>query len=467
MMSAPAENPSATEAATEEQSTRMDVMVVDNWLIFDCPHCSQTIKLDRKDGVHNIECPSCAAAFEPLLDRDVKLPPKKTPARRRRRGPRGTGEPRQKAPKSRPTLSSLPSEGVVKLNLAPAEIEESGEDNKPPIPSKLPVRSALELERRRVEATKDNETKQQDETELNAVIEEQSGGKYKRIRVRTRKKRATEGQRAMRLYILCGLAAFTVIGLSLWGASQMYKDQLADEDSIEESTDILYVDSKPIGPEIGTKEQLLGQFHKASTVDQLLKLIRSPKRLEPVIRNYYGGDTLPALNATRFDVDSDTRDLPKDFSKYVMIAGSDRYTLYIEKTKSHGYRVDWESFIGLGEMPWKAFIDSRATKTTRMRAYLSEANYFEPPYDKDRYRVLRLEDPTREHVVYGYYSTNDTQFRRLRERVYEAIGGNQVADIEEQEFEIPVIIDIRFRSGATNNAQVDIVEYVTDTWLRP
>ena len=86
---------------------KLDVMLVEAWLIFDCPHCGQTIKLDRKDSVHPIECPACESAFEPLLDREVKLPPRKVPARsRRRRGSRGSSR--------RPSGSEGESEGGEK-----------------------------------------------------------------------------------------------------------------------------------------------------------------------------------------------------------------------------------------------------------------------------------------------------------------------------------------------------------------
>ena len=120
-MPLPAES---SEPKEPSKGSRLEVMVVDEWLIFDCPGCEQTIKLDRKDSVHDIECPSCNRGFEPLLDREVKLPPLKGPARKRarRRGPRNqrsedaedavsskTGPKTQ----SRPTASSLPEEGVV------------------------------------------------------------------------------------------------------------------------------------------------------------------------------------------------------------------------------------------------------------------------------------------------------------------------------------------------------------------
>lgn len=483
-MSAPADQSStATETATAT-TRQLDVMVVDQWLIFDCPNCSQTIKLDRKDSVHNIECPACESGFEPLLDRDVRLPPRKvTTRRRRRRGPRNAGNngedaasasdaPRKRqsaGPSSRPTASSLPSEGVVKLALTPAAPTEEDvvEEDKSPL-SRLPVRSALELERRRVEAL-DTKQAQPDEKELNAVIEEQSGGKYKRIRVRTRKKRLTEKQRLTKLILTGGLIAIVVIALSLWGASQMFQ---RDDDVGVGSTgsrSLTFADSEPIGAPIGNKNQLLANLLQAEDVDVLLKLIRNPKRLEPAVRAFYGGNTLPKLVARDIQpVSGNKSSLPKNFIQLQMILSDRSIPVYIEKTETHGYRLDWESFVGYGTMPWEEFISSRATKTVRMRVHLSDAKYYDVPFTRERFRCLRIEDPKREHMVYGYYPRNDMKFVRLAERIFEETSSSRFpGDIENKGFDMAVMLDIRYRPGASSPYQVEIVDFVTDSWLRP
>jgi hypothetical protein len=471
-MSSPAENAQSNDTQTNKPS---EVMVVDHWLIFNCPHCEQTIKLDRKDGVNDIECPSCHSVFEPLLDRDVVIPPsRKTPSRKRarRRGPRQAGEDDEAGPstrprtRSRPTTSSLPSEGLVKLSLTPTSQSPEDSNSKTSV---LPVRSALELERRRVESL-DTTALQPDETELDAVIEEQSGGNYKRIRVRTRKKRLTEKQRAFNLYLLGGLASVAIIGLSLWGASKMFRDSTDQGDSNPEPhSGDAFADSEPIGNTIGNRNALINEFITATTVDQLLKLVRYPKRLEPTIRAFYGSNDLPELSVKSVNpVTGIQSSLPKNFSRYQMITGSDSVALYIEKTDTHGYRADWESLVGLSSMPWADFISSKATRTARMRVYLTDPDnsYYEAPFDKARYRSLRIEDPSRKHTLYGYFERNNTDLRRLTDKFLGMEKKNQL-HTSDREFEISVIVDIRYPAGAANPAQVEIIEYVTDSWLRP
>lgn len=475
-----ADNPSPAAAADASKAHRLDVMVVDHWLIFDCPNCEQTIKLDRKDSVHPIECPACESGFDPLLDRDVKLPPRKSAQRRRRRrGPRGPvaedlaqtvpEEPEVPVKKSRPTASSLPAEGVVKLALKPApKADADGEEEGSALSSKLPVRSALELERRRVEALDAQSQKvQPDESELNAVIEEQSGGKYKRIRVRTRKKRLTEKQRMFNMVLVGGGISLVIVVISLWVAAQFFVEEDLDRNELTQGgREIVVSNSEPIGPVINNRNQLLSQVLEAQTVDVILKLIRQPKRLEAAIRAFYGEGTLPKLQVKDVRSSSDHKALlPKNFVRFQLVLDKGSVPVYVEKTESHGYRLDWESFVGYSTMPWEEFIANRATKTVRLRAHLSDANYYEGQYQESDFRCFRLEDPTRTHSLYVYYPRDDLKFLRLSEKIFEVEGSR--SRLGKKGFEIPVLVDVRYRPGSSTQYQVDLVEYLSDSWLRP
>ena len=466
-MSAPTEN---TRVDAAGGALPLDVTVIDHWLVFDCPRCQQTIKLDRKDSVHNIECPSCQSGFAPLLDREVKLPPRKVPARkrRRRRGPRGndsaTPPKREPTTGGRPTASSLPSQGVVKLSLTPMEPAE--EEPKAPVASRLPVRSALELERRRVESLESQPPVKPDERELDAVIEEQSGGKYKRIRVRTRKKRKTERQRTMSLYLMAGMGAALIMGLGLWGAWLVFKGRLGGGDKPGSSTIDAHAANEPIGSVIKDRDHLISQFIRAKTVDQLLVLIRYPKRLKPAIRAFYGGDELPELRLKPINRLEGVRAiLPRNFSRFPVMIGSHSLPIYVENTESHGYRFDWESFVGLGSMPWSDFVEGRSAKTARMRVYISEADYYEAPFDERNHHCLRIKDASRKYTLYGYYERNVGAYSQLTGKIFEASSQANISNMNLRELELSVILDIRYPAGASNPVQVEIVNYVKDTWL--
>ncbi len=482
-----------TQAATSESRksaaspNAMDIMVVDNWLVFECPNCQQTIKIDRKDCVYEIECPSCESGFEPLLSRGTKLPPRRGPARKRKRLRRSpvnlkpvepgkqyvqSDEEEDEEPQnpSKPTSESLPSEGVVSLPLV--ETRRGQYVNEEGATSKLPVRSALELERRRVEATKDAHLhEQQDESELDAVIEEQSGGKYKRIRVRTRKKRQTEKQRAVRLYAYTGIAAMMITGIGLFAAAKRFE---TDSDDVETSPEVAaqFTDDRPTGQSIGTWKVLINNFLNAEKVDDVFPLIRKPKRLEAAVRDYYS-DGMPKYLARVRENNKSREVLPNNFRKLLVTIDGNQRDLYVEKTKSHGYRVDWESFVGHGSVGWKEFIDARATKTVRLRAYVTDADYYETPFTEKRFRCLKLEDPTRRHTLYGYFErdTADANTRRLIQYFLAATTDLRnvpsEAGQDNRNLELKLILDVRYPPGAENPAQVEIVNYEHHSWLLP
>ena len=454
-------------------SSRLDVAVVDNWLIFDCPDCAQTIKIDKEDCMYDIECPSCHSGFEPLLARDTALPaPKDTTPRkrgRRRARPRVPGAaaaesiapsvPSAKPPSSsKPTTASLPAEGKVRLIIK--QTRSNGEAAKDD--EVLPVRSALDLERRRVEATVDTRLHEnKGDSELDAVIEEESGGRYKRIRVRTRKKRSTEKEKTQRFYLYAGLAGIVIMGLCLFSASRMFlsDDPSSDGDEVVLSS---FTDADPIGSMIGNANVLMNEFIAVDSIDKLLKVIRKPKRLEETIREFYGEGRFPRYNVISLVPDSkNTELLPKNFSRFRMTLGSNIIPLYIEKTETHGYRLDWESLVGHGSMPWSSFVNNKSTRVSTMRVYLSDADYYEKPFsDRRRYAVVKLEDPTRKYIVYGYFLKADLKLKNLYNQVQNAIAANT-------KFEQPMMMKIRYPAGAENTAQVEVVEAIDDTWLRP
>ena len=47
--------------------------------------------------------------------------------------------------------------------------------------------------------------------------------------------------------------------------------------------------------------------------------------------------------------------LPDGFRSGQIILSNQVRAFYLEKTPTHGYRLDWESFEGIGSVPWSQF----------------------------------------------------------------------------------------------------------------
>ena len=451
----------------------LDVMVVENWLVFQCPKCTQTIKIDRKDSVYEVECPSCHAAFEPLLAKSAKgSTGRKTEGKRVRRRPdrrrNSTGG------SNKPSAASLPSEGVVEL--AVTETRQSSEKvvlpepkQKPPsqpaLDSNLPKRSGDELEKRLLAASVENRLHPETEKDqkLDAIIEKESGGQYKRIRVRTRKKRATEEQRARRFYLLSGLGALVIVSLGLYLASTRFLGEDGESGTSNRSTEELLnapnVDNAPIGARTDNWKTLMNQFSKADSPDAILNCIRKPKRLEERVRAYYAAG-VPKLNVrdvTRDNVNDEA--IPKTFRRYRMRLEGRVIPVYLEKTETHGYRLDWPSFVGLGTVSWEELKKNRSSAVERMRVRVAEATYFDGPFKNDEtYKCFRLQDESRDHTLYGYVKRRDDRTRNFLKLMLNAT---------EAKVEPRLYLEMRYPVGAENDTQVEIVRMLDTSWLRP
>src|SRR5690606_38588638 len=90
---------------------RIDVLLVDDWLVFDCPGCDQTIKIDRENAAFEIQCPACDLGFAPLL----KSHTTSTETHEGHRAMRPLS--RRAAPDSAPLAEELPHEGQVNLEI--------------------------------------------------------------------------------------------------------------------------------------------------------------------------------------------------------------------------------------------------------------------------------------------------------------------------------------------------------------
>src|SRR5690606_28179944 len=107
----------------------------------------------------------------------------------------------------------------------------------------LPVRSEDDLETRRLAVAPLHPPSQADD-DFSSMIEEGGSGQYKRIRVRTRKKRPNEKQKALRFYLLAGLASL------LLAAGAFYLAALASQKSEKaEKAEIAQSSASPVQPQ--------------------------------------------------------------------------------------------------------------------------------------------------------------------------------------------------------------------------
>src|SRR5690606_31020176 len=140
-----------------------------------------------------------------------------------------------------------------------------------------------------------------------------------------------------------------------------------------------------------------------------------------------------------------SKDLPNGFRRGRLQFTGHSMVFYLANTTSHGYRLDWESFVGAGSMSWEDFQAERPTTSQRMRVVASLADYYEGLHEVNRYQSVRLEDTTGKHALYTYLRRSSPTDRDFLERL---IGKDLSLGTSQS---LQVVLDIRFPPDATNN----------------
>lgn len=194
-------------------------------------------------------------------------------------------------------------------------------------------------------------------------------------------------------------------------------------------------------------------FLNATSVDQILPLVRDQERVRPHILAHYPDGVIPPLGLAKFNPTG--RVNYKDTFAAVSIQTSDfstRQLAFVDGTD--GLKIDWESWVGWSEMPWDKLIESRPAHPVLVRATLKWIEYYNFDFsDESKWRSYRLVSHDGEHALYGYAERNSLLDQRLRP--------------DEKMASVAVTLRIRFPENGEARNQIVIEELVADGWVIP
>lgn len=207
---------------------------------------------------------------------------------------------------------------------------------------------------------------------------------------------------------------------------------------------------------LAAAEEVLGKFLATATWKERVLLVRDRLRVAPLMSTYYSKNPDGAIS---FDSIVEATELSPKFSQHVVVLeGGGRRVATVEHTPA-GPRVDWESFVGAGEMAWSDFLEQRQAIPTLFRVYVSPAGHFENQFgDPSRlqcYSLRNISEPGAK-VVYGYAEK----------------GGpiSKVLDYQLQLSEdatVPMMLNLKFPPDAPVDFQVWIHKIIQPGWVTP
>jgi hypothetical protein len=160
-------------------------------------------------------------------------------------------------------------------------------------------------------------------------------------------------------------------------------------------------------PEKLTEEarQLVTQFRSADNWQKKLSFIVNPERTESLLRDYYevrkqsdpqAGDK---LEVTRHKL------LGKEL---LVVSAEGNYMrnpveAALLKDASGQWRMDWESYVGFGEMGWEDFITQRKSEPVVFRVHAQVGDYWNHEFsDTQVWGSVKLRSPESEKTLHGH-----------------------------------------------------------------
>ena len=197
----------------------------------------------------------------------------------------------------------------------------------------------------------------------------------------------------------------------------------------------------------------LVKFLDCKNPEEMKPLVREPERVIPLMDQFYKAQT-PFAPATYHGLPKvENLRVEKRFIVASMEdAQFENFIVTLEKTPK-GYLVDWESFVGYGDMSITKLRESRPKDPVTMRCIVSLDNYYNYDFsDKTLHQSYKLRTKDDEVMIYGYVP-------RLSP-IHEKIMSSQL----NQEI-LYCVLKLKYPATSSNDKQVEITEFLQSGWV--
>ncbi len=198
-------------------------------------------------------------------------------------------------------------------------------------------------------------------------------------------------------------------------------------------------------------EPLTRKFLEATSVDELLPLVREPAVAELRMRAFYPDGKIAAPGLSQFNPTGTPASRGEWFSIAVRTRDQEEKSIAFMKTPE-GMKIDWESWVGWSAVSWEEFRSSKPVIPQVFRVSVSTVDYYNFGFSDDtKWRSYRLTSTDREHSLYGYLERGSMLEQRLQP--------------ETNASEVAMMLSLKFPAGATADSQVMIEGIVADGWV--
>ena len=202
---------------------------------------------------------------------------------------------------------------------------------------------------------------------------------------------------------------------------------------------------------LGEAEPLARKFLSATTVEEILPIVRDPAVAEARIRKAHPDGKIDAPGISQFNAGQGMLATGGLYSIPVLTRDQEARSLAFVQTPE-GLKIDWETWVGWSEIPWGEFRTTKPVVGQVFRVILSPVDYYNFDFtDDSKWKSYRLESPDKEHAIYGYVEKGSLLDRQVH------LDGDKKS--------VLMTLSLKFPADARSDSQVQIERYVCDGWV--
>ncbi|MCB1098756.1 MAG: hypothetical protein KDN22_24500 [Verrucomicrobiae bacterium] len=202
-------------------------------------------------------------------------------------------------------------------------------------------------------------------------------------------------------------------------------------------------------------EKTIRSFVEAPSWQEKLDFICSPERVKNYVQDYYENQKPPPIEIRSF-----RKVLPLMLGEtpfyLVEFEDEDYLTHSVDVYEiDREYKLNWESMVAYGSIPWSTFCEDRPTSLQDLRVYVMPIDFYEFEFsDRKRYDCYRITHRSGAPALYGYVERGTLSGLALRL----ACSHSRTQ---------PVYVSLQFPEVSTRDDCVIIASLIHNKWVMP
>ncbi len=217
-------------------------------------------------------------------------------------------------------------------------------------------------------------------------------------------------------FALAGVIAAGAVTWSLWKIGNSNEAVESQQQALVERLEADSQRERSAARLVDRIGETLAAYCRASSVEELLPLVRHPERVKPLMQAWYAGRPVPSSPLASIQLLQPTvLEGRMDFwvSKVATEDGATQ-NLLLEAEMDGDVRVDWETAVCHQPMDWNRFATERPPGTRDFRVYVEADHLYSHEFsDAGKWQSFRLTTLRGEETLFGYARRDSEAARTL------------------------------------------------------